>query len=156
MAQVTQRVTGGGDLAWIRRQSDIERACPDGQSVEILMNAIRHIPVKSAEPEHIAKAALWLCCDDSEHINGAVVPVDAGMSAFQVRPDEIKVIVETCNAGIVQDGLDRDGTLRKGYTAKKELQSRLKNGITGSWWRSTGFRDSHYGAKPRERHGVST
>jgi len=52
------------------------------RGVEILMNAIGHIPVKSAEPEHIAKAALWLCCDDSEHINGAVVPVDAGLSAF--------------------------------------------------------------------------
>ena len=33
-----------------------------------------------AEPSDIAKAALFLCCDDSKHINGAFLPVDNGMS----------------------------------------------------------------------------
>jgi hypothetical protein len=57
MAQVTQRAIRAGDHACIRRQNDKEQAGPDGRGVEILMNAIGHIPVKSAEPEHIAKAA---------------------------------------------------------------------------------------------------
>ena len=52
------------------------------------MNAIGHIPVKSAEAEHIARAALCLCCDDSEHINGAVVPVDAGMEWNTIEPQD--------------------------------------------------------------------
>lgn len=33
-----------------------------------------------AQPLDIAKAALFLCCDDSRHINGAFLPVDNGMS----------------------------------------------------------------------------
>jgi hypothetical protein len=64
MALVTHQA-GGGEHECIHRQYDKERAGPDGRGMEILMNAIGHIPVKSAEPEHIAKAALCLCCDDS-------------------------------------------------------------------------------------------
>lgn len=33
-----------------------------------------------ADPEDIAYAALWLCSDESKHINGAILPVDNGMS----------------------------------------------------------------------------
>ena len=32
------------------------------------------------EPQDIANAALWLCVDESKHINGAVLAVDAGAS----------------------------------------------------------------------------
>ena len=35
---------------------------------------------KYIEPVEIAKAALFLCCDDSKFINGAILPVDNGQS----------------------------------------------------------------------------
>lgn len=47
-----------------------------------LGNATGHVPIKYSQPRDIAQAALWLCCDDSEMINGALVPVDGGLSAF--------------------------------------------------------------------------
>ena len=37
--------------------------------------------VQVCEPEEIAKTALFLCSDESKHVNGAVIAVDGGMSA---------------------------------------------------------------------------
>jgi len=32
-------------------------------------------------PQEVAPIALFLCSDEAKHINGAIVPVDGGMSA---------------------------------------------------------------------------
>jgi NAD(P)-dependent dehydrogenase (short-subunit alcohol dehydrogenase family) len=37
------------------------------------------VPIIGA-PEDIANAILWLCVDESKHITGAILPVDAGAS----------------------------------------------------------------------------
>jgi len=43
---------------------------------------IRGMPVpQQCEPEEIALSALFLCSDDSKHINGVTLAVDGGMSA---------------------------------------------------------------------------
>jgi len=48
----------------------------------MLMDIAGGCPVKGfGEPEDVARTALWLCCDESKQINGAVVPVDGGLSA---------------------------------------------------------------------------
>lgn len=47
-----------------------------------LAKATGNIPVSYGEPEDIAHAALWLCCDESKLINGAIVAVDGGLAAF--------------------------------------------------------------------------
>ncbi|MGO1622006.1 SDR family NAD(P)-dependent oxidoreductase [Flaviflexus sp.] len=44
--------------------------------------ATGNVPVPYGEPIEIARAALWLSVDEAHHINGALVPVDAGLSAF--------------------------------------------------------------------------
>jgi len=36
------------------------------------------LPVRWAEPEDVANAVLWLASEESRHITGAVIPVDAG------------------------------------------------------------------------------
>ena len=52
---------------------------PEG--INLLRNVIGKFPVDIVgEPEDIANAALWLCVDESKHITGAVLPVDAGAS----------------------------------------------------------------------------
>jgi NAD(P)-dependent dehydrogenase (short-subunit alcohol dehydrogenase family) len=46
------------------------------------MDIAGKLPVKwVCEPEEIALTALFLCGDESKHINGAVIAVDGGMSA---------------------------------------------------------------------------
>jgi enoyl-[acyl-carrier-protein] reductase (NADH) len=40
------------------------------------------MPVKYAKTEDIARTAVFLVSDAAKHINGAIVPVDAGISAF--------------------------------------------------------------------------
>jgi len=52
---------------------------PEG--IGMLSNLMMSFPVAIVgEPEDIANAALWLCVDESKHINGAILPVDAGAS----------------------------------------------------------------------------
>ena len=47
-----------------------------------ILKILNSMPVRqSCEPEDIAPAALFLCSDECKHINGAIVPVDGGMSA---------------------------------------------------------------------------
>lgn len=53
------------------------------EGMEMLINITGKWPANCngyADPMDIAKAALFLCCDDSRHINGAFLPVDNGMS----------------------------------------------------------------------------
>jgi NAD(P)-dependent dehydrogenase (short-subunit alcohol dehydrogenase family) len=53
---------------------------PEG--ISMLMDIIGKFPIKMmGDPEDIAKTALFLCGDESKHINGAIVSVDGGMSA---------------------------------------------------------------------------
>jgi NAD(P)-dependent dehydrogenase (short-subunit alcohol dehydrogenase family) len=50
--------------------------------LQIFLDIVEKLPVKwMCEPEDIAPTALFLCCDESKHVNGAVVAVDGGMSA---------------------------------------------------------------------------
>ena len=42
------------------------------------------------EPAQIADAIVYLCRDESRHINGTVLPVDGGIAATWIEnPDEI-------------------------------------------------------------------
>lgn len=53
---------------------------PEGMGM--LLDIVGKFPIKQyGEPEDIAKTALFLCSDDSAHVNGAIVSVDGGMSA---------------------------------------------------------------------------
>lgn len=53
---------------------------PEG--MKMLLDITGKFPTnKYGDTEDIAKAALFLCSDDSKHINGAVLAVDNGMSA---------------------------------------------------------------------------
>jgi NAD(P)-dependent dehydrogenase (short-subunit alcohol dehydrogenase family) len=53
---------------------------PEG--MKMFMDICGNLPVKWAcEPEDVALTALFLCSDESKHVNGAVVAVDGGMSA---------------------------------------------------------------------------
>jgi NAD(P)-dependent dehydrogenase (short-subunit alcohol dehydrogenase family) len=50
--------------------------------LRMFLDIAEKLPVKwDCEPEEIAEAALFLCCDEARHINGAVLAVDGGMSA---------------------------------------------------------------------------
>jgi len=51
---------------------------------KMLMDIAGKVPLEERyqEPEEIAKTALWLCSDESKRVNGAVVPVDGGLSAM--------------------------------------------------------------------------
>jgi NAD(P)-dependent dehydrogenase (short-subunit alcohol dehydrogenase family) len=52
---------------------------PEG--IGMLSKLMMSFPIAMmGEPEDIAHAALWLCVDESKHITGAVLPVDAGAS----------------------------------------------------------------------------
>jgi NAD(P)-dependent dehydrogenase (short-subunit alcohol dehydrogenase family) len=50
--------------------------------LKLFQDIVEKFPVKwLCEPEDIATTALFLCSDESKHVNGAVVAVDGGMSA---------------------------------------------------------------------------
>jgi NAD(P)-dependent dehydrogenase (short-subunit alcohol dehydrogenase family) len=50
--------------------------------LRMFLDIVEKLPVKwMCEPEDIAPTALFLCSDESRHVNGAVVAVDGGMSA---------------------------------------------------------------------------
>jgi NAD(P)-dependent dehydrogenase (short-subunit alcohol dehydrogenase family) len=50
--------------------------------LKMFLDIVGKFPVAwDCEPEDIAPAALFLCSDESKHINGAVLAVDGGMSA---------------------------------------------------------------------------
>jgi NAD(P)-dependent dehydrogenase (short-subunit alcohol dehydrogenase family) len=50
--------------------------------LRMFLDIVEKLPVKwICEPEDIARTALFLCSDESKHVNGAVVVVDGGMSA---------------------------------------------------------------------------
>lgn len=46
---------------------------------------------KAILPEHVAHAALWLASDDSEMVNGAIIPVDAGRYASVYKAASPKI-----------------------------------------------------------------
>ena len=49
---------------------------------QLFLDIVGKLPVKwECQPEEIAPTALFLCSDESKHVNGAVVAVDGGMSA---------------------------------------------------------------------------
>lgn len=52
------------------------------QGMTMLMDCVSKFPVKLfTDPEDIASAALFLCSDESQFVNGAVLAVDGGVSA---------------------------------------------------------------------------
>jgi NAD(P)-dependent dehydrogenase (short-subunit alcohol dehydrogenase family) len=52
------------------------------QGHRMALEILRGMPVRqTCEPEEIASVALFLCSEESKHVNGAVVAVDGGMSA---------------------------------------------------------------------------
>jgi len=52
------------------------------QGFQIFLDIVEKFPVPwLCEPEDIAPTALFLCSDDSKHLNGAIIAVDGGMSA---------------------------------------------------------------------------
>jgi NAD(P)-dependent dehydrogenase (short-subunit alcohol dehydrogenase family) len=52
---------------------------PEG--MDMLIDITGKFPTNGyAQPEDIANAALFLCSDEAKHINGAILPVDRGMS----------------------------------------------------------------------------
>lgn len=74
----TNCINPGGTITNIEENSG-GKYHPEGMGM--LMDIAGKFPTQGyAQPEDIANAALWLCCDDSKHINGAIVPVDRGMS----------------------------------------------------------------------------
>lgn len=49
--------------------------------LQLFEDIVAKLPVKwVCEPEEIAPTALFLCSDESKHVNGAIVAVDGGMS----------------------------------------------------------------------------
>jgi NAD(P)-dependent dehydrogenase (short-subunit alcohol dehydrogenase family) len=60
-------------IATIKTAPDPERA---------KQSMIKKIPLgRLAEPEDVAKVALWLASDDSKYISGVIIPVDGGLTA---------------------------------------------------------------------------
>lgn len=56
---------------------------PDGSLTKRGETIISQTPVKRfGEPEELVSTLLWLCDDKSSFVNGIVVPVDGGFSAF--------------------------------------------------------------------------
>ena len=52
------------------------------RGLKLFMDITGKLPVTwNCDPEDVAPTALFLCSDESKHINGAVVAVDGGMSA---------------------------------------------------------------------------
>lgn len=62
-------------------QSDVERILNEDENSKYLLNIKSRFSANDyVEPIDVARAALFLCSDDSKHINGAILPVDNGMS----------------------------------------------------------------------------
>ncbi len=56
---------------------------PDGSPTERGRAVLAHTPVgRFGEPDEIGAAVVWLCSRGASFVNGAVVPVDGGYSAF--------------------------------------------------------------------------
>jgi NAD(P)-dependent dehydrogenase (short-subunit alcohol dehydrogenase family) len=52
------------------------------EGFKLFMDIVGKLPVNwHCEPQEIAQTALFLCSDESRHVNGAIVAVDGGMSA---------------------------------------------------------------------------
>jgi len=52
------------------------------EGLQMFLDIAAKLPVKwECEPDEIAPTALFLCSDESRHVNGAIVAVDGGMSA---------------------------------------------------------------------------
>ncbi len=55
----------------------------DGSLTERGKTIVKNTPMKRfGEPEELVSTLLWLCSDSSSFVNGIVVPVDGGFSAF--------------------------------------------------------------------------
>ncbi len=56
---------------------------PDGSFTERAREIIRHTPMgRLGDPKEVAGAVRWLCSDAASFVNGAIIPVDGGFSAF--------------------------------------------------------------------------
>jgi SDR family mycofactocin-dependent oxidoreductase len=51
---------------------------PTVEDADEQMRANHALPIRWTEPRDVANAVLWLSSDESRHVTGAVVPVDAG------------------------------------------------------------------------------
>jgi NAD(P)-dependent dehydrogenase (short-subunit alcohol dehydrogenase family) len=52
------------------------------EGLQMFADIVEKLPVNwVCEPEDIAPTALFLCADESKHVNGAIISVDGGMSA---------------------------------------------------------------------------
>jgi NAD(P)-dependent dehydrogenase (short-subunit alcohol dehydrogenase family) len=55
----------------------------DGSLTERGRTIIEHTPAgRFGEPEELVGTLVWLCSSASDFVNGIVVPVDGGFSAF--------------------------------------------------------------------------
>ena len=72
-------INSGGVNTQITAHSGTEL---NSRGKDLFMSIAQNLPVKwVCEPEDVAPVALFLCSDESTHINGAVIPLDGGMSA---------------------------------------------------------------------------
>lgn len=59
----------------------MKEAAPDPEGAEICSSGAAFVP-RMGEPEEIARAALFLACDDSSFANGAILTLDGGWTAY--------------------------------------------------------------------------
>ncbi len=84
------RLTGGGVRVnaiapgfFIGEQNRALLLNPDGTLTERGQLVIDHTPAgRFGEPEELVGALLWLCSPGARFVNGVVIPVDGGFSAF--------------------------------------------------------------------------
>ena len=72
---------------WIDRNVRCNAICPggveNGQSENFLKAISEKIPSgRMARPEEFQSTLLWMLCDASSYLNGAIVPVDGGRTAW--------------------------------------------------------------------------
>src|SRR5665648_488062 len=54
-----------------------------GIAISCGANVLEKTPMgRYGEPEELAGAILWLCSDAASFVNGAVIPIDGGFSAY--------------------------------------------------------------------------